>query len=159
MTFVQNRPTWLHVWTPSDVQNAADPAKAFADYCQQTMGVPWPTIGDLKILRKKANEFFEHYPQADWTTLCRVAQWCRSRKRRCSRVWLVVDEFRNAWAKGGLPELDPRDNADERVEEGIERALEAEERPEWRRRLIAARGVDARREAYQEWLASSSSSQ
>jgi hypothetical protein len=144
--------TWLTTWTPEKVQAAQDKPRAFAEYCQQTIGTPWPTLKDMTILRKKIKEFFEHYPRCDYRSLCRVANWCRARKRRPTRAWLVIESFRDAWRDGYLPELDPAERREENIEEAITFALDEEHRPEWRRRLMAARGVEARREAYQEWL-------
>jgi hypothetical protein len=144
--------TWLTHWTPEKVQAAKDRPRAFAEFCQQTIGTPWPTIKDMTILRRKIKEFFARYPQCDYHSLCRVAQWTRSRKRRPTRTWMVVEFFREAWRDGYLPELDPAEQTEASVEEGIAFALDEERRPEWRRRLLGARGVEARREAYQEWL-------
>lgn len=143
--------TWLTVWTPKLVFEAADPAKAFAEYAQQTVGIPFPTIKDMTILRSKAKKFFENCPDADWRTLCKVAQWAKARKRRPPRVFMLVDMFRDAWSAGYLPELDRAGRTDETVEAGIERALTMEQRPEWRARLLGARGINARREALHEW--------
>lgn len=146
--------SWEKIWTPVDVATADDPYKAFAEYCQQIIGVPWATQKDLIVLRKRGKEFFGHYPHADWYTLCRVASWCRSRRRRLPRVFMVIDEFRNAWKAGVLPELDPANRQETNVEEAIAAALEIETRQDWRRRLIGARGIEARREAYREWQTS-----
>lgn len=146
---------YLERWTPEKVAAAPDPALAFSEYVQQTLGTPWPTMKDQAILRKRCNEFFEHYPRASWFTLCRVVVWCkRSRKyRRPTRVWVVVDAFRDAWSAGALPELDIT-VSDEELEDRITEALAVEERDSWRRRLIGAVGVEARRRAYEEWLES-----
>lgn len=144
--------TWLTQWTPEKVQAAKDKPRAFADYCQQTIGTPWPTLKDMTILRKKIKEFFAHYPQCDYRSLCRVAQWARSHKKRPTRAWLVLEMFRDAWRDGYLPELDPAERRDENIEGNISTALDEETRPEWRSRLLGARGVEGRREAYEEWL-------
>lgn len=144
--------TWLTVWTPEKVQEAKDKPKAYAEYCQQIIGTPWPTIKDMAILRKKIKEFFSHYPQCDYRSLCRIAQWARARKRRPNRTWMVVALFRDAWRDGYLPELDPAERREENIEQAIADALDEENREEWRRRLLGARGVEARREAYNEWL-------
>lgn len=145
--------SWLTVWTPDLVADADDPPKAYAEYVQQTVGIPYPTIKDMTILRRKAKDFFAKVPNTDWKTLCRIAQWARAKKRRPPRVFMLVDMFREAWSAGYLPELDRADRVDETVEDGIERALRTETRPEWRARLMGARGVTARREALAEWQA------
>jgi hypothetical protein len=140
---------WLTYWTPEKVVNAPDPAMAWAEYVQQTMGVPYPTIRDMTVLRRKITDFFDHHPQADFYTLCRVAGWCRSRNRRFQRIWMVVDAFRDAYVAGALPELQPVQH-DENLEAGITDALAQETDPAWRRRLLMCAG-DARRDALQEW--------
>jgi hypothetical protein len=104
----------------------------------------------MAILRKKCKEFFEHYPQADWRTLCKVVQWAKEHRKRFTRVWGVVGCFRNAWTAGCLPELDVPES-DPHLEMEISRALEGEERDSWRRRLLGAQGYEARREALEEW--------
>lgn len=135
------------------VAEAPDPVLAFAEYAQQITGVPWPTIQDYKILRREVNVFFEHYPHLDYYTLCRVAQWCAKRKKRPNRVWRIVGMFRAAWSDGALPELAPADRSDENVEERIRHALHTETCQDWRRRLLGAAGLEARRRAICEWEA------
>jgi hypothetical protein len=138
------------VWTPAKVANAPDPVAAWCEYTQQVIGVPWPTIQDLTTVRKHINELFDHYPQADFYTLCRLTQWCKARKRRFTRMPFVVLEFREAWARGGLPELDPR-TEDERLELRIRAALAIEQRDSWRHRLLTTVGNDLRRATLAEW--------
>lgn len=143
--------TWFTDWTPEKVATAPDPAFAFAEYVQQVMGVPWPTNNDIVVLRKKVGEFFSHYPNADYYTLCRVVGWCRARRKRFQRVWMVVDCFRDAYVAGALPELDC-DRQDGDVEAGIAAALDVESDPSWRRRFLACQGPQMRREALDDWL-------
>jgi hypothetical protein len=144
---------WLKQWTIEDILAAPEKEKpkAFAQYCQQTVGIAWPTVKDMTILRKRCADFLENVPGADWGTLCRVAQYCRARKRRVPRVYMVIDEFRHAWRDGYLPELDPSNRQDEAVEAEIIRILGFEKRDGWRRRLLGAQGLDARRLAVEEW--------
>lgn len=141
----------LRTWTPDAVQNADDQAKAFAEYAQQTLGVPWPTLKDLVMLRKKAKDFFVHYPDADWRTLCRVVVWAANRKKRYARVWMLVDDFRKAWATGALPELDPHTRTDVDVEAEIHAALAKEQDQTWRRRLGLAQGSERQKEVLAAW--------
>lgn len=141
----------LTTWTPDLVQNAVDQPVAFAEYCQQTMGVPWPTGKDMQVLRKRIKEFFTQYPHTDYHTLCRVVTFLRTRKRRVPRVWMVVDEFRKAWAAGALPELDPGRARDDHLDTLIADALLTETDPQWRRRLLLAENPQAQREVYASW--------
>lgn len=134
------------------VANAPDPVLAWAEYVQQTLGVPWPTVRDQAILRNRVQDFFDRYPRADWYTLCRLVQWCKNRKKRDARVWMVLDRFRAAWVAGALPELDPS-TVDDNVEARIAAALERESNPTWRRRLLGAVGAQARRVAIDAWEA------
>ena len=151
----------LKNWTPDEVQNADDQAKAFCNYLQQAVGVPMPTGNDIALVRKKAKDFFDAYPHTDWRTLCRVGLWCRARKRRPPRPWMVIDKYRDAWAAGYIPELNQTDRVEDVIEEGITKALQVEQREGWRRRLLMARGAESRRKVFTEWeseqLASSSS--
>lgn len=149
-TMKVRRPGWLTQWTPDKVATAQDPVLAFAEYAQQTLGVPWPTIADLKILRLKINEFFEHYPRLNYFTLCRVVTWAKARHRRFKRVWCVVEAFRDAYLDGALPELDPN-HSEASVEERITAALQVETSQAWRRILIGAQGTTTRREMLAKW--------
>lgn len=140
---------------PEDVASArtfTEQVRAFARYCQQVVGTPMPTSTQWPALSKRCKAFFIEYPQADWFTLCRVAQWCRNRKLRVRTTVGLISCFRSAWGDGALPELDPQ-NVDLELEREIERALATETDEEWRRRLILARGPGARREALAEWNA------
>jgi hypothetical protein len=143
-------PSTLTVWTPDRIAGAPDPAVAFAGYLQQTMGIPWPTVKDLVILRKECQQIFDHYPQANWFTMCRIAEHLCRRKQRFERVWRVPQEFRVVWADGAIPELDASNCIDPRLERRVEYALERETDPTWRRRLLLTTG-DERINAVHEW--------
>lgn len=145
----------LRTHTPDTVEAAEDQAAAFAEYVQQTMGVPWPTIRDMSILRKKIKDFFALYPTADYRTLCRVVGFMRSRRRRVPRTWMVVDEFRKAWAAGQLPELDPGYCSNPSLDAAIAEALTVEQDPAWRRRLLLAQDPASRQEVYASWQSAS----
>lgn len=94
---------WLKVLGPDDVTDA----RSFAEYCQQTLGAPYPRGKEWATLNTKAKEFFEEKPQATWGTLCRVVMWARMKKKRPSAAWKVVGMWKWAWEDGALPELDP----------------------------------------------------
>jgi len=151
----------LKTWTPDEVQSADDKAKAFCEYLQQAVGIPLPTGKDIALVRRKAKDFFNEYPHTDWRTLCRVGNYCRQRKKRLPRSWMVIDKYREAWSAGFLPELNQTERREEDVERAIAAALEHEQREGWRRRLLMARTAETRRKALGEWeseqLASSSS--
>lgn len=139
-------------WTPTAVNEADDPCAAFCQYIQQTLGVPAPTHADRGQLRKRTNEFFEQYPHTDWHTLCRVVTWMVANKRRVPRVSQVMDFVKFAWAKGQLSELDPANIEDAEADMMINTALQIEEDPDWRKRLLLARSPQTKREVYALWL-------
>lgn len=141
----------LKTWTPDDVQKADDKVKAYCNYVQQIIGVPYPTGKDIAIVRRKAKDFFKLYPQADWYTLCRVAHWCKARKRRPAYIHNVIDSYRFAWSAGYIPELSSADRKDENVEQQIALALQVERRDGWRRRLILSSGPEQRKKVLDEW--------
>ena len=133
---------------PSDVHDA----HSFAAYAQQKLGTPYPTGKSIAILKKALKEFLEHYPQADYNTMCRVVEWAKVKKKRYPHVNQLVYAFRYAYADGYLPELDPNTEiVDEDLEAQIEAALRDERDEEWRRRLITASGPTARREVFDAW--------
>lgn len=134
--------------TAADVN---DP-KSFAEYAQQKLGIPYPTGKSIAILKKALREFFEHYPQADYNTMCRVVEWAKTKKKRYAQVYQLVYAFRYAYQDGYLPELDPgRELTDSDLEAAIEAVLVDEHDLEWRRRLIVADGLEARRHVYEQW--------
>ena len=122
----------------------------FMQYVCETVGSPW-AFKDLLVMRKKTKGFFSEYPQCDWATLVRVAQWARAKRRRPAHAFQVVDYARYAWSDGAVPEMDPS-NDDLALEAEIHQALEVETDSCWRERLIMSEG-DGRRAVYQQWAA------
>lgn len=131
--------------------------RSFAEYCQQKAGIPYPGYRQMPALRKTLATFFEQNPKFSYPMLCRVVDWVRARKRRVPHAHMVPSMFRYAWADGYLPELDPSEQVDDRVEAAIKAALVVETDPDWRRRLLGSRGLRARREVLEAWRATSSS--
>lgn len=127
--------------------------KSFADYAQQEAGIPRPTQKQIAQLRAAANQFFEEYPHTSWGTLAKIVDWAKARRQRYATPSnLIRGGFRFAWQDGYLPELDPDyADVDPDLAIDIERALEVETDPAWRRRLIVANGRGQREETYREW--------
>lgn len=123
--------------------------ESFAEFARQHLGIPI-FRKDVNILGVKAKEFFEDNPRADWRTLGRTVQWCKTKKFRPNNLYAVISCARHAWADGMLPELDC--DEDEQLEADITAALQVETDPYWRRALIASQG-SFRKEAYLAWLA------
>lgn len=146
---VRIKPNWL-------TRNLArvdvvDPI-TFAQYAQQTIGTPLPKGKDVIALRKVLKDFFEENPQIDYALLARLVDWCRSRKKRPASALAVPGYLRYAWAAGHFPELDPNNkDRDDDLERAIDRALEDETNPEWRRRLVGAQGNEARKGVLAAW--------
>lgn len=152
---------WLRTWTPADVaaqKTVAQKSIAYANYMQQKLGVPYPTVKDMIVLRKKIKALFEQYPNADWKTLCKIVDYCKSVRYRPNRAWAVLDKHREAWAAGFVPEMDfnykpPEPAIDDRITD----ALAAEKRPGWRRRLLMAQTPEQKKGVLEQWRASDSS--
>lgn len=138
-------------WTPVMVNEADDPYYAFCEYAKQTLGVPHPSRTGMAALRRKCKVFFKEYPHTDWYTLCRVVGWMAANKRRVPDVFMIVDNYRYAWAKGALPELDPRNMEDPEADAMISQALSVETDERWRRRLLLAQAPHEKREVYASW--------
>lgn len=128
----------------SDVKNP----KSFATFCHQNFGTPSPTISDLKMLGKQAKLLFAREPGTDWQTLIDVARWCHANKRRVARVHFYVDQFKWAWAAGGI---EVADYVDEDVKSEIDEALRVETDPIWRGKLMRADGNAAKLEVLNRW--------
>jgi hypothetical protein len=146
---------WLKVWTPEDVQaqrTHKDHMVAFANYVQQQLGSPYPTNGDFAILRGKAKQIFDQFPHADWRTLCKIVRYCKSKKKRPPRAWMVLDQYREAWSAGFAPELDFNFVApDIDLDAELAGVLLQEEHPSWRRRLVMAQGLEAKKGVLSAW--------
>lgn len=129
-------------------------ATSYARYVQQTVGVPYSGKSDSKLLNKHIKEFKDRYPHlADnpWPVLIRAADWCRSKRKRPTSVAFVISTMLPwAWQDGALPELDPMSYRNAKIETGIQMALQIEEDPKWRDRLIGAEGA-ARGEVLSAW--------
>lgn len=115
-------------------------AESFAAYCQQTIGIPYPTVRDLQVLKRTAKQFFAENPRASWQTMVRVADWCNNNRRRFPQAYGVFTQVRHAWSAHYVPELDPVQQTDPGLEERITSALAVETDVEWRRRLMIASG-------------------
>ncbi len=129
-------PKYLGYVERGDVKDA----ETFAAYCQQRMGIPYPTQKDLIVLRRRAKEFFNENPRANWQTMVRVADWCNNNRKRFPQAYGVFSQVRYAWAARYVPELDPVQRVDVALEERITSALAQETDAEWRRRLMVATG-------------------
>lgn len=139
--------SWLATWTPDKVIAAPDPVIGLASYIEQILGVGFPTIKDLTILRKRCNEVFAHYPRADYRTMCRLVQYNKQKRRKFARVYTVIDSFREAMKDGWLPELSRSGDLKERIA-GI---LTSETDPNWRARFLMATDDGARQSALDDY--------
>lgn len=72
-------------------------------------------------------------------------------KKRFAETHSIVRFIRYAWRDGYLPELDPKEPVDERLEHQIESILKTETDSDWRYRLMTSQGVEARRRVYTAW--------
>lgn len=126
-------------------------ARTYANFIQQELGTPYPSTKTLPMLSRNCKDFFEQYPQANWMTLVRVVEFCRARKKRPAHAHGVLGQVRYAYSAGFLPELSPRDQVDSDLEERIAEALQSEQDEQWRHRLLASSGIEARRQVYVAW--------
>lgn len=149
---IPSGPDWSHqsgqswattTWTVDKVLAAPDPLIGFANYMEQILGVGFPTVKDLTILRKRVHEIFDRYPKADFRTMCRLVQYNKNKKKKFTKVYAVTGSFRDAMAAGWLPEL--TNENDENLREDVLRILKTETDPDWRGRLLACPDDDSRR--------------
>lgn len=116
--------------------------------CQQ-IGCGFVTFKDRAILRKKVKEFFVNYPKATWQTLTATVEWSKTRRKRLSRVYQVVDYVRYALEDGYLPELDP--DSQEDVDVRVRQILATEHDAQWRHRLMVAQGLSGKSRVIEAW--------
>lgn len=133
------------------IDDVDDPL-SFARYCQQRLGIPYPTGSRMVALRKNLKEFFANNPRATYGTLARTVEFCQNRNKRYATCVGVISAVGWALKAGYLPELKQESaETDTVLEDAIVSALAVEPDQAWRERLIASRGVDARREVYSQW--------
>lgn len=135
---------------PLEREEVVDPV-TLAKYAQQRVGIPYPTVKDMTILRKKAKWFLDNNPEASWQTFVRVLDWIKAKHKHPATVWWLVDAAKWAYGDGYLPELAAKERTDSELETEINAALEVETDLTWRRRLNTATGVEARRDVLEEW--------
>ena len=124
---------------------------SFIRYAQQTLGCPYPTGKDIAITRKMIKEFFNQYPDLDYQALVRTVDWCASKRKRFSRVYKVIAEYRFAYKAGVVGDLIDRSGENKELEAGIAEALEVEQDRGWRAQLIGSRGP-GRRVTFEAWV-------
>ena len=121
----------------------------FASYACQELGIPFPSKKDLATSGKLVEELFQLYPAMSWQSLCDLVEWGRKKKKRFATIFQLINSYRWAYSDGYLDEIDSNSSAS--LEEKIEQALASETDPEWRRRLLTARGP-SRKVVYAAWL-------
>lgn len=125
-------------------------ARSFASFCQQELGMPFPTGKKIAATQKNLNAFFRDNPRVDWRVLCKTVEWVKNRRRRIAEPWAITSFVAYAWEAGYLPELDACGDVDEQIESDIEWALCVETDPDWRRVLMCAAGSN-RKEVFATW--------
>lgn len=121
-------------------------ALSLCRWASSAYGVPPPTKTDIMTLNKKARELFEQNPGTDWQTIVMVVKWSHSKKRRFGRIWAYLGQYRFAWADGVF-DFVPQDSD---LDVAVRDALESEEDPVWRGRLLRSAG-EARAAVLEEW--------
>lgn len=124
----------------------------FARYAQQRLGTPYPaTKADWARAKVKIDPLFEQYDQFTFRTLADLVDWAKGKNKRFGSLaevcWHVSDAFR----EGALPDMEPGHREEEEWQARMWAALENESDPEWRRRLLKARG-EGREKTYTAWL-------
>jgi hypothetical protein len=127
--------------------------ETFAAYAQQTLGTKYPNQKEMQGLRKRAKQFFEETPLADWATVVSTVGYLRAMHRRVDMPWAVFSFVPYAFKDGFLPELDPRnhDLRDPYVESEIASILASETDPWWVGCLTLATDPEARRDLVRMW--------
>lgn len=120
-------------------------------YIQQRTGSPAPTFKELMIFRKTVKAFFVKYPHLGYPTLCRVADWGARNRRRYATVGHCVNDWKYAYAKGALPEIDDQKNKDPKTDKAIGEVLAMEQDPTWRMRFMGTQDRKIRRELLKTW--------
>lgn len=140
---------------PMNPQDVTD-EKTLAAFAQQRMGVPLPRLKDYPAVRKQIKAIFDQNPKADWQTMVKVVMWGASKRRRYAHLRQLVANYRQAWADGCLPELEPS-YIDPSLSDEIDKALAVEKDSEWRTKLIRAKGHSNKEAVLRAWKATQSS--
>jgi hypothetical protein len=133
-----------YVLKPEEVNSP----ETLARFCQEQTGIPYPSKGQIAVLRKAVKEFFEKYPTATYTSLTNLVKWSKDNHRRYAQTAnLISGGTRYAFAAGYLPELDPK-YSEKSVGDLINEALAVETDPIKRDVLI----TNWNKAAYDQWL-------
>lgn len=122
---------------------------ALQQFIQQQLGVGYVTNNDQAIYRRKLKELFEHEPRATWATMISTVEWAKTRRKRFSRLYQVIESVRYAYEDGFLPELDT--DTETLLDEQIREVLQTEDDPNWRRKLLVAQGSTAKSAMLDMW--------
>lgn len=122
--------------------------ETLARFCQEQTGIPYPSKGQIAVLRKAVREFFEKYPNATYESLTNLVKWSKDNHRRYAQTAnLINGGVRYAFSAGYMPELDPKYSV-KSVDDLINEAL-AVEQDHFKRDLLIANWSKA---AYDNWL-------
>lgn len=132
------------------ITEVSDPI-TLSRYIQQRTGAPAPTIKEMVMFRKKVSAFFVSYPHLGYPTLCRVADWASRNRRRYATVWHCVNDWKYAYARGAIPEIDDQKHADPKTDQAIGEVLAMEQDPTWRLRFMGTQDRTIRRELLKTW--------
>lgn len=136
---------WADVVLVEDVNDY----RSWATYASQTAGIPYPTQKSIAETRKEVNKLFEMYPNLTWRGMCQLPLWAKHKRKRFATAAQLVRSYNYAFQDGFMPELE-MDYAHKLMDQKIAAALLVETSPEWRRRLMAARGPQ-RETTYEAW--------
>lgn len=69
------------------------------DFLNTRAGIPRPLAKDKGAVSKKAQEFFDSYPDAKWRALTDLATWAKVKRKRVDMIQLV-GSWRHAYKDG-----------------------------------------------------------
>lgn len=136
------------IYKPEDVVSA----ESFAGYAQQQLGIPYPTLKQMIILKRQIKDVMEKNPGFTYASLPRVVEWAKSRKKRFADPIKLLSSFRYAFEDGYLPELSERYEDLIEIDDKINAALRVETDQEWRRALMLSEDIEEKNAMYTKWV-------
>lgn len=139
---------YTKIYTAQDVKDA----ESFATYAQQQIGVPYPTLKMMIATKGTIKRMFAENPGLNWSSLPRIVEWAKARKKRYATLTSLLAGFRWAFQDGYLPELSESFEERTNVDELVYAALRVEKDPDWRRALMLTDSLQEKVSIYNKWV-------
>ena len=137
-----NKYKTVHMLTADEVVDL----DTLCSFLNARCGAPLPLARDKGAVSKKAKEFFDNYPDAEWRALTDLATWAKAKQKHLNMIQLVAS-WRYAYADGYMRILAANSSTND--ERTLREMLKNVDDPKVRDRMILASTATARDQIYE----------